>query len=80
MSGLMKAMVFEGVGRGLRMSLVPIPGPARGQVRVKVKACGICRTDLHVLDGDLAHPKLPLILGHQIVGVVDAVGEAAESL
>lgn len=80
MSGFMRAMIFEGVGRGLRMSEVPVPEPADGQVRVRVKACGICRTDLHILDGELAHPKLPLILGHQIVGVVEAVGGKTPSL
>ena len=57
------------------MARVRAPAPGLGQVRVKVHACGICRTDLHVLDGELKHPKLPLILGHQIVGTVDALGE-----
>ncbi|MBN1632177.1 MAG: zinc-dependent alcohol dehydrogenase family protein [Thermoleophilia bacterium] len=70
----MRAMVFDGVGIPLRPTEVPVPAPGPGQVRVKVEACGICRTDLHVIDGDLAHPKLPLTLGHQIVGIVDALG------
>ncbi|MBN1629599.1 MAG: zinc-dependent alcohol dehydrogenase family protein [Thermoleophilia bacterium] len=70
----MRAMVFDGVGSLLRPAEVPILAPGPGQMRVKVEARGICRTDLHVIDGDLAHPKLPLILGHQIVGIVDAVG------
>src|SRR5918994_1154500 len=52
----------------------PWPGP--GEVRIRVAACAICRTDLHVLDGDLSEPKLPLVLGHQIVGVVETVGDA----
>jgi propanol-preferring alcohol dehydrogenase len=75
----MRAMVFDGVGRPLRSASVPIPSVERGQVRVRVKACGICRTDLHILDGELEHPKLPLILGHQIVGEVEQIGEATES-
>lgn len=53
----------------------PIPGP--GEVRLRVEACGICRTDLHIVEGDLALPKLPVVPGHQIVGVVDQVGEGA---
>jgi propanol-preferring alcohol dehydrogenase len=56
-------------------ALVPSPGP--GQVLVRVHACGVCRTDLHVVDGELADPKLPLVPGHQIVGTVEAVGPAA---
>src|ERR687897_26210 len=54
----------------------PWPGP--GEVRIRVAACAICRTDLHVVDGDLSEPKLPLVLGHQIVGVVETVGDAVE--
>jgi propanol-preferring alcohol dehydrogenase len=53
---------------------VAVPEPGPGQVRVKIEACGICRTDLHVVDGELPHPRLPLIPGHQIVGIVEAVG------
>jgi len=56
----------------------PLPGP--GQVRLRVRACGVCRTDLHIVDGDLTEPVLPLVLGHQIVGVVDALGEGADGL
>jgi propanol-preferring alcohol dehydrogenase len=52
----------------------PVPEPGEGQVRVRVSTCAVCRTDLHVVDGDLPRPKLPLVLGHEIVGVVDAVG------
>ena len=52
----------------------PIPGP--GEVRLRVEACGICRTDLHIIEGDLQLPKLPLVPGHQIVGIVDRVGKA----
>jgi alcohol dehydrogenase, propanol-preferring len=75
----MRAMLFESVGRPLRAAQVPAPKAGPGQVRVKVQTCGICRTDLHVLDGELPHPKLPLIPGHQIVGVVDATGEGVST-
>jgi alcohol dehydrogenase, propanol-preferring len=54
------------------------PEPAPGQLAVRVHACGVCRTDLHVVDGELPEPKLPLVLGHQVVGTVEAVGEGAE--
>ncbi len=74
----MRAMILEAPRWPLRPTEVPVPRPGAGQVRIKVEACGICRTDLHVLDGELPHPKLPLIPGHQIVGIVDAVGAAAE--
>lgn len=69
----MRALVL-GTGRELGLVDVPVPDPGPGQVRVAVSACGLCRTDLHVLDGDLAHPKLPLVLGHQVVGRVVALG------
>jgi alcohol dehydrogenase, propanol-preferring len=70
----MRAMIFESRGQPLRLESLPVPDPAAGQVRLRVQACAVCRTDLHIVDGELAHPKLPLIPGHQIVGVVDAVG------
>jgi alcohol dehydrogenase, propanol-preferring len=56
---------------------LPEPEPGPGQVRVRVEACAVCRTDLHILDGELPGPKLPLVLGHQIVGVVEEVGDEA---
>ncbi|MFN8160996.1 MAG: zinc-dependent alcohol dehydrogenase family protein [Solirubrobacterales bacterium] len=71
----MRAMLLERRREPLRDADIPLPEPGPGQVRVAVSACGVCRTDLHVLDGDLDRPKLPLVLGHQIVGRVDAVGE-----
>ncbi len=71
----MRAMVLESVGSPLRLRERPVPEPGQGQVRVRVRACAVCRTDLHVVDGDLPHPRLPLIPGHEIVGVVDAVWE-----
>ena len=70
-------MVLDSPGRPLREAELPEPEPGQGQVRVRVEACAICRTDLHVVDGELPEPKLPLVLGHQIVGVVDEVGEGA---
>jgi alcohol dehydrogenase, propanol-preferring len=71
----MRAMVLEQTGPiQLRLEDVPVPVPSRGQVRIKVRCCGVCRTDLHIVEGDLALPKLPLIPGHQIVGLVEAIG------
>lgn len=71
---LMEAMVLHAPGTPLTLERLPVPRPAGGQVLMRVRACGVCRTDLHVFDGDLPHPKLPLILGHEIVGEVVAVG------
>jgi alcohol dehydrogenase, propanol-preferring len=64
-------MVLHAAGEPLHPEEAPIPEPGSGQVRLRVHACGVCRTDLHVLDGELSHPKLPLVPGHQIVGVGD---------
>jgi propanol-preferring alcohol dehydrogenase len=61
----------------LRLDEVPVPAPGPSEIRVRVRACGLCRTDLHVIEGDLAPRQLPLTPGHQVVGVVDAVGEGA---
>jgi len=63
--------VLDAPGRVLREAEVPDPVPQAGQVLLRVRACGVCRTDLHVLDGELPDPKLPLVLGHQIVGVAE---------
>jgi propanol-preferring alcohol dehydrogenase len=71
----MKAMLMEKTGGPLVLRDVPIPEPSSGDVLVRVLACGVCRTDLHVLDGELSDPKLPLLLGHQIVGVVERTGK-----
>jgi len=76
----MRAMVFHQVGTPLLASDVAIPEAGPGQLRVRVLACGICRTDLHVVDGDLPHPKRPLIPGHQVVGVVDQLGAGVTGL
>jgi propanol-preferring alcohol dehydrogenase len=74
----MRAMVLERSGRPLVLSELPDPVAGPGQVLIAVRACGVCRTDLHILDGELSEPKLPLVPGHQIVGEVAAVGEGAE--
>jgi len=74
----MRAMVLEQQRQPLRPADLPEPEPGPGQVQLEVRACGVCRTDLHILDGDLAEPKLPLVTGHQIVGVVREAGEGAE--
>ncbi|MFZ5541657.1 MAG: zinc-dependent alcohol dehydrogenase family protein [Pseudomonadota bacterium] len=70
----MQAMVLEAPGAPLRPRSLPVPQPRAGEVLVRVHACGVCRTDLHVADGELPHPKLPLVLGHEIVGRVVATG------
>ena len=80
MSRLMRAMVLETSPGRLAARELPVPEPGRGQVRIRVEACGICRTDLHVIDAELPHPKLPLVPGHQVVGRVDAVGEGVSAL
>lgn len=71
----MHAMVLERPGEKLRAMKLPIPLPGPKELLLKVQACGICRTDLHVVDGELTEPSLPLIPGHQIVGVVESIGE-----
>ncbi|APO77820.1 alcohol dehydrogenase 1 (plasmid) [Rhizobium etli 8C-3] len=71
----MKAMMLQAIGEPLVLVERPDPVPGRGELRLKVEACAVCRTDLHVIDGDLADPKLPLVPGHEIVGIVDAVGD-----
>ncbi len=73
----MRAMVFEGQPGRLRARELPRPGPGPRQLRLRVRACGVCRTDLHVVDGELAQAKLPLIPGHEVVGIVEARGRAA---
>lgn len=74
----MKAMVLERQREPLRPAELPEPRPEAGQVLVAVSMCGVCRTDLHIVDGDLSEPKLPLVPGHQIVGRVAGAGEGAE--
>lgn len=76
----MRAMVLERPGAPLVLRERPLPRPGPGQVRVRVTACAVCRTDLHVLDGELADPALPLVPGHEIVGVIDAMGEGVAGM
>lgn len=76
----MKAMVLKKAGQPLVLQTLPVPVPKKHQVLVKVIACGICRTDLHIADGELKRPKFPLIPGHEIVGIVVSTGEEVDSL
>ncbi len=76
----MRAMVLDSPGLPLSAVEIEPHAPGRGQVRLRVRACGVCRTDLHVMDGDLAEPKLPLVLGHQIVGEVESLGEGVDQI
>jgi len=74
----MRAMVLQRAGEPLVAAELPDPSPGPGQVLLRVRACGVCRTDLHILDGELSEPKLPLVPGHQIVGEVIAMGDGAQ--
>lgn len=74
----MRALIFDGLGHALRQCERAIPKPGPQQLLVRVRACAVCRTDLHILDGELCHPKLPLIPGHEIVATVIEKGEQAE--
>jgi propanol-preferring alcohol dehydrogenase len=76
----MKAMLLHAPGQPLICREVPLPVPGPGQVLVKVRACGVCRTDLHVVDGELPDPKLPIIPGHEIVGTVVQLGAGVRSV
>jgi propanol-preferring alcohol dehydrogenase len=76
----MHAMVLERLGEPLRLVERPDPKPGDGEVSVRVAACGVCRTDLHVVDGELPNPRLPVVPGHEIVGRVDAVGAGVDSI
>jgi propanol-preferring alcohol dehydrogenase len=70
----MRAMVLERVGAPLALRELAVPAPGPGEIQLAVAACGVCRTDLHVVDGELPDPRLPLVPGHQIVGTVSALG------
>jgi propanol-preferring alcohol dehydrogenase len=70
----MQAMVLDAPGQALQLRSLPVPEPQPGQVLVRVAACAVCRTDLHVVDGDLKEPKLPIVPGHEIVGRIEALG------
>jgi len=71
----MRAMQLEKPGQPLRKAELPVPGLGAGQLLIRVRACAVCRTDLHVVDGELTQPKLPLIPGHEIVGTIEAKGQ-----
>lgn len=72
----MRAMVLKAIKSPLQLEDVPIPQPSPEELLIRVSTCGVCRTDLHIIDGELPHPSLPLILGHQIVGEVVEIGSA----
>lgn len=76
----MRAMVFDGGSARLRLRDMPIPEPGLDQVLIRVEACGVCRTDLHIVDGDLTEPALPVIPGHEIVGRIERAGGDAGPL
>ena len=73
----MRAVLFDAPGMPLRLAVIAIPQPGPGQVLIKVNSCGVCHTDLHIVDGELNEPKIPLILGHQIVGRIIQGGPGA---
>ncbi|MGE3832437.1 MAG: zinc-dependent alcohol dehydrogenase family protein [Parvibaculaceae bacterium] len=74
----MKAMILEKVRAPLQLANLSDPMPGAGEIRVTVEACAVCRTDLHVVDGELPNPKLPLIPGHEIVGIIDQIGPGGD--
>lgn len=76
----MKGMILHKPGRPLVFEELPDPIPGSGELRVRVEACGVGRTDLHVVDGELPNPKLPIIPGHEIVGRIDALGPHVDGL
>jgi alcohol dehydrogenase, propanol-preferring len=77
----MRAMILEAAHQDLRYAAdAPEPTPGQGEVLIRVAACGVCRTDLHIVDGELEHPKLPLVPGHEIVGTIVAIGSTVERL
>jgi propanol-preferring alcohol dehydrogenase len=76
---VMRAMLLDRPREPLRVGEIPDPEPSAGQIALRVRACGVCRTDLHIVDGELTQPKLPLVLGHQIVGEVVSGGARFEN-
>jgi propanol-preferring alcohol dehydrogenase len=76
----MRAMLWDKLGEPLYLKDVPIPKPLPHEVLIKVRACGVCRTDLHIIEGELDFPKKPLILGHQVVGIVEALGSDVKGI
>jgi propanol-preferring alcohol dehydrogenase len=80
MESVLHAMVLKGLKSPLEWTELPDRRPTADQIRLKVAACGVCRTDLHVVDGELAHPQVPIIPGHEIVGRIDAIGANVKDL
>src|SRR5690349_8877076 len=80
LSCTMKAMVLEEPMHPLVLKTLPVPAPSSNQVLIKIVACGICRTDLHIIDGELTQSKLPLIPGHEIIGVIVKKGDEVTRL
>jgi alcohol dehydrogenase, propanol-preferring len=76
----MRAMILKKIQTPLEWSEISDPSPKANEIRVRVSACGVCRTDLHVVDGELPQPKLPIIPGHEIVGRIDAMGTGVQGL
>ena len=76
----MRAMVLQGAGEPLRLMDLPVPAPMDHEVLIRVHACGVCRTDLHIIDGELTEPRLPLVPGHQIVGTIVALGKGVTGI
>ncbi|MGE0529613.1 MAG: alcohol dehydrogenase catalytic domain-containing protein, partial [Bdellovibrionales bacterium] len=76
----MKAMVLQKPGMPLQEMAIPRHKPGDHQVLLRVRACAVCRTDLHVVDGELTHPKLPIVPGHEIVGIVEKLGDGVNRL
>src|SRR5260370_15356442 len=74
----MRAMILEPRGAGPREAALPRPKPGPDQLLIRVRACGVCRTDLHVVDGELPNPKLPLVPGHEVVGTVVQKGNRVD--
>ncbi|SDJ94704.1 zinc-dependent alcohol dehydrogenase family protein [Billgrantia gudaonensis] len=80
MNATMRAMRLHAPGQPLALDEIPVPHPGAGEIQLRVLACGVCRTDLHVIDGELSEPRLPLVPGHEVVGEVTALGEGVAGL
>ncbi len=76
----MHAMLLKKTGTALQWTELPDPQPAAGEIRIKISACGVCRTDLHVVDGELPNPLTPIIPGHEIIGRIEAIGSGVQGL
>lgn len=74
----MRAMVLRELRQPLQLEYMPVPEPAAGQIQIRVEACGVCRTDLHLVDGELSDYRLPIIPGHEIVGRITAIGAGVQ--